>query len=177
MRQDIKRLYKIVEHCHKEVFLELESVFKSIIEEQSIEEFIDMVYAFKQANNLLDSMKRDFNKRIYNLEKIVCLMAVKNNLVGMIKTDYVSAKPMTKMSVSLPSPKSNREAYDKLMADMGIPEKCWKGQERPMIILDWIGTADYITSKLEKAENIPKEFELFKKTPQVTVRMYAGKEI
>jgi len=183
MRDDIKRLYKLVEHCHKSVFLELESVFKSIVAEQSIEEFVDMVYAFKQANGLLKDMQKDFNKRIFNLEKIVCLLSVKLNIDdnpkynGMIKTDYVSAKPMTKMSVSLPSAKKDREKYNILMEKMGIPEACWKGLDRPMVLLDWLGTMEFVSKKLENAENIPKEYEDFKQTPQVTIRLYAGKEI
>jgi hypothetical protein len=82
---------------------------------------VDDLYGLRETWKLLDSMRRDVNKRVEALERKICLtyIALPDVDGDPVKTDFCTASPDAKQTVKLPAKDSPE--YRQLLAYFGVP--------------------------------------------------------
>jgi hypothetical protein len=163
--------------AHEELFKLLRTASQAAAGTRELGEYADAAYAFKEAVDLLDDIKKEIASKQNLLESLMAQIAVQQSLIGPISTGYVKVSIKPLISVNLPGYKSDREGFDAVMQEMGVPEELWKGLERPIARIDYPAAAEYVTNILNSGERLPDKLRSLKRNQMVSTRYTAVKEI
>ena len=167
MHKEVVALYQSARKYHEEAYkavLRLDELVKSC---NNVEELADFAYALREAARYTHDTKSSLERVQTLAERIACLLYVKGEMGGPIKTSHCSATPKIKMMASLPKKSTHPEEYAALMAHLGIPDSV-AGSEA--VRLHWPGFTDYLSEQIEKGLPVPPGLEKTYPVYSLTIR-------
>jgi hypothetical protein len=152
-----KNLYREASILHARTYSLLADLAASLTGETDIAEVADVAFAMREMGKLLHEVEVRCNGVGESAQRLACALAIRDE-IEVIKTVHVSAEPDLKLNAKLPSPKTEPEAYAKLMRYLGVPEELWNvGPERRRAVdLQWPGMVEYLTDKAQRGEPLPE---------------------
>lgn len=176
MKPELKTVYNIVKKSHNEAYPILKQLEGGLQSENKLTELVDIAYAMRECEKLLEDFRKTC-KRIQEISgQIACVLAVKEQRVENVKTEYATGTPEVKFAAQLPSKSKNPEQYAKLMTGLGVPNNLWKG-DNDVVRPHWPGFRDYLSVLCTLGEPLPDGIDLDKTYPNYQLRLRSRKSI
>lgn len=156
MNPATKELYQAASQLHAKTYGLLAELALALTKETDVAEVADVAFAMREMSKLLHEVEVRSNAVGESAQRLACAIAIRDEIEE-IKTEYVTAQPDLKLNAKLPSPKTEFEAYAKLMRYLKVPEELWNvGPERRRAVdLQWPGMVEYLTDKAQRGEPLP----------------------
>lgn len=157
MRERLKNIYRTVEKLYREAYNELAISAEELYEERSLEELADTTYALREAGELINRLRIRVEALKTEIEAKACTIAVESGEIDPIRTEYCTATPDMKISVSVPKRRKEPEAYAELMTALGVPRELWdRGVENsPAVDLHYPGLVEMVTERAAAGLPLP----------------------
>lgn len=162
MKNDVKTAYKTVSDLHAVAYAELQDVQEAVRTCSDPKELADYSYALREISKFADDIRKIADAVKETAEKIACAICIRDEHVGTIRTEYCVATPKLKMSASLPSKRTEPEAYNRLLEFLGIRDEI---SDTDCVRLHWPGMVDLITLRTEAGKPLPPGLEMAKTYP------------
>lgn len=178
MLDEAKKLYQSVSTNHRNTYIMAEAIEKLAPQlAGDLKETADMTYALQECFDLAEDTLKTLRKLRGNIDKLFCAMTVAGGAVGKVETEHCEATPKVKMSVSLPSRRSDPEKFAAVMKELGIPENMYSG-ETEFVRPHFPGMVEYVTNKLANGEPLSAALsDVTRQYPVYSVKISAKKGV
>ncbi len=165
MFQQLKILHATVTECHEDVYTDLGKEIEPLVRScNNLEELVDTAYVLRETSKLCNDMRKMCDVLRELSEKICCVIAIKDESVGAIKTEYASGTPNVKMMASIPKKKTHPEKFAALMEHLGIPAELWE-EESDVVRPHWPGFVNHLTALAAAGKPLPPGIDADKTYP------------
>lgn len=117
MHREAKSLYADTRIAHASVFNRLLRL-QAVVAGESAEELVDVIYALREAAELLDDARKECNRLSEVAQRLACVAWMQTD-GSPVRTDYCIGSPDVKQTASTPRPGSPE--YDQLIEFFGVP--------------------------------------------------------
>jgi len=183
MHNEASLLYKTTKKFHSDTYSRM-SKLRATAASQGIKELADIVYALKQSVKLIEDTRKELNQVSEIIQKACCALYAQESQAGPtgpIRTEYCTATPVFKMSVTLPHHTRDKEKYEALMMALGIDEMLWKvdteAGEKPAVAINFLGFSDLITAYAREGKPLPPGIDQDYMFPQYSLTIRPRKEV
>lgn len=130
--------YKRIKDAHITGLSLLHDLTTQLQGERSLEEQADAAMALDQCNKLVEDLGKELRRAKYLAERITCLICLKTNNPGPVRTPYCTASLRPKMAANVPS--RDTPEYKELCDYLGIDPSAPVRLHYPTIV-DMVSTA------------------------------------
>lgn len=164
---------------HQVQFQKLNELLKITSSIKNLEELTDIAFSIRKSLDLVEDQRKELNRFVESLEKVIGALWVQNGDSEPIRTDFVTASPRLKMVATVPSRHKDPEAYAKLMQFYNIPDHLWnvKEEDHPVVSIHWPGLVDDISERTMRGLPLPDGLDPSKMITLYKVTFRQRKEI
>ncbi len=120
MKEVVRKVYAEARAAHERCYRQIMDAQRALVAEGDLRELGDAVFALKKSEDLLEDARKECGKLKSLVEKITCVRWLNQGDHDPIRTEYCTASPDIKQTVSVPSKDSPE--YKALLTHFGIPE-------------------------------------------------------
>ncbi len=138
----------------------------------SVEDCVDAIYAIREAEELIDDVKKTYSSLSRKLQEAVHLILLSRHKKS-FSTDFCTGTRKSKVIYGLPTKRKEPKKFASLMAKLGIPEDL---VDKEVIRPHWPGLVEYFQELNTQGLPQPEEVDTTKQsaTLEITIRRKKG---
>jgi hypothetical protein len=169
MHKHFQFLFAGISKFHSETFKHIKAAEHIVTNTADLQELADAVYVLRELEELIDDARKQIARLKDVAENRACVIWVSGQDAKPIRTPYCTATP--KMTFHHPEikRKNDPEAYDALMASMGVPKEI---AEKELLRTHWPTFSGYLGDLAAEGKPFPAGIDPAKTKPiyRLTIR-------